>query len=100
MLNVVMRSFPFRRAGAAFGALVLGALALSSCSEPVQDSVGRACRVIVGCGVDISVGDCIDLLGGEPQDCTFCIENSQCEEYSSCQREPVGCRIPPQLLLE
>jgi hypothetical protein len=100
MLFAVMRSFPFRRAGAASVAFVSAALALSSCSEAVNDSVGRACSVIVGCGVNISVGDCVDLLGGEPQDCTYCIENSRCEDYSSCQREPVGCRIPPQLLPE
>jgi hypothetical protein len=95
-----MRSLPFRRAGAALAAIVLGAVVLSSCSEPVNDSVGRACRVIVGCGVDISVGDCVDLLGGEPQGCTDCIENSRCADYPSCQREPVGCRIPPPLLPE
>jgi hypothetical protein len=95
-----LRSFPFRRAGAALAAFALGALALSSCSEPVNDSVGRACKVIVGCGVDTTVGDCVDLLGGEPQGCTSCIENSDCEDYASCQREPVGCRIPPELLPE
>jgi len=87
------------RVASAFAVASLCALAPSSCSEPVNDSLGRACEVIVGCGVDISKGDCIDVLGGAPPTCTDCIENSACDEYSSCQRDP-GCRIPPELLPE
>lgn len=89
-----------RRAAVTLVSALVCASALASCSDPVDDSVGRACEFIVGCGVEISVGECIDVLGGEPPDCTYCIEQSSCSDYPSCQREPVGCRIPPVLLPE
>jgi hypothetical protein len=79
-------------------ALALPALGSAlSCSDPVDDGLGRACKVIIGCGVEITHGDCIDQLGEEPLECTACIEDSGCD-YSSCQRDPVGCRIPVGLL--
>jgi hypothetical protein len=80
--------------------LLVSGIGVWSCSDPVNDSVGRACRIIVGCGAPSTVGDCIDLLGNETPDCTYCIESSTCADYSSCQRDPSGCRIPPSLLLE
>jgi hypothetical protein len=79
--------------------LALAALASAvSCSDPVDDALGRACKVIVDCGVDTTHGDCIDALGTEPIECAECIQDSQGCDYSSCQRSPVGCRIPPFLL--
>jgi hypothetical protein len=88
-----------RRSTRLFALLALPALASAvSCSDPVDDSVGRACNVIIGCGVETTHGDCIDALGTEPLECAECIEDTDGCDYSSCQRSPAGCRIPVQLL--
>jgi hypothetical protein len=81
----------------ALAACALGSVALSSCSDPVDDSLGRACKVIVGCGVDVTHGDCIDTLGYETSECIACVEHGKCD-YVSCERDVAGCRIPDSLI--
>lgn len=93
-----MRTPPlFTRALAVAVFAVAFGLAASSCSDPVEDSIGEACKVITGC-VDISMGQCIDNIGSELPSCTDCIAQSTCSDYSSCQRDVAGCRIPTILL--
>ena len=78
---------------------VVAALAAASCSDANDDSLGTACKVIVDqCHVGPSVGDCIDGLGEQPQECIDCIASSGCADYASCQRLPSGCRIPTAFL--
>jgi hypothetical protein len=84
--------------GAAFAAMVL--LSGTSCSDDNDDSVGSACKVIVDeCHVGTSMGDCIDAIGPLPLECIDCIAaHHQCNDYTTCQRLPSGCRIPVELM--
>lgn len=74
---------------------VVTCVAVVSCSDDNGDSLGTACKLIVQqCHVGPSVGDCLDGLGDETEECVACIASSQCGDYASCQRLPSGCRIP------
>jgi len=71
---------------------------VASCSEGADDSLVRACRVVVEtCHRGPSVGQCLDDLDSLTQDCVDCIGTHECD-YTKCQAEVAGCRIPPWLL--
>jgi hypothetical protein len=78
------------------GLALLGGAA--SCSDPNDDPVGRACRVIVrDCNVMHNESDCIDVVGdlaSYEADCVDCIAHSGCKYFSDCQRSVPGCRLP------
>jgi hypothetical protein len=84
---------------AAMGIAILGAA--TSCSDSNDDSVGRACRVIVrDCHVMSNESDCIDVIGDVASyeaDCVDCIAHSGCTYFSDCQRSVAGCRLPTDI---
>lgn len=62
-----------------------------SCDD-AEDTVERACRVVVEeCGVGPSMSHCLDLMGTLPPDCIACIADEDCG-YPTCERTP-GCRL-------
>ena len=82
------------------GVAVLAALWAGAwgCSGAEDDSLGRACHIIVDeCKKGTSVGDCIDALGGMHPDCLDCMTQQGCG-YATCQRLPVGCRLALDLM--
>jgi hypothetical protein len=84
-----------RLAGILF-VLALGAFA--SCSDGGDDSVVRACKVIVqNCKKGDSVGTCLDDLGPLASDCLGCVAAHGCD-YATCQSDIPGCRLPGYML--
>src|SRR5688572_24922855 len=84
-----------RLAGIVF---LLAFCAFSSCSDGSDDSVVRACKVIVdGCKKGESVGACVDDLGSLASDCIGCISGNGCD-YATCQSDIPGCRLPDYML--
>jgi hypothetical protein len=76
--------------------LALGAFA--SCSDGGDDTVVRACRVIVqDCKKGDSVGTCLDDLGPLGSDCLGCVAGHGCD-YATCQSDIPGCRLPGYML--
>jgi hypothetical protein len=43
------------------------------------------------------VGDCLDDLGPLAGDCLGCISSHGCD-YTVCQSDVPGCRLPPQVI--
>jgi hypothetical protein len=84
--------------GAVLSAVVL--VAVTSCSDANDDSIGSACKVIVNeCHVGTSMGECIDKIGPLPLECVDCIAtHHKCNDYNTCQLLPSGCRIPVELM--
>lgn len=77
---------------------LLALSAFASCSDGGDDSVVRACRVIVdSCKKGDSVGTCIDDLGPLAVDCLGCISGHGCN-YATCQSDIPGCRLPGYML--
>lgn len=77
-------------------ALALGLLvfALWGCETGEVTVLSEACHVIADdCSMADSVGECMDAIGGMHPDCIDCIAASGCD-YSTCQKLPVGCRLP------
>jgi hypothetical protein len=98
-----MRWRNFGSLAAPCGAALAAAVALglvTSCSDDNDDPVGSACKVIVNeCHVGTSMGDCIDAIGPLSLECVDCIaSHHQCNDYTTCQLLPSGCRIPVELM--
>jgi hypothetical protein len=77
---------------------VFALLAFPSCSGSGDDSVVRACRVIVEtCQRFTSVGGCLDEIGSLSTDCLDCVSTHGCE-YATCQSDVPACRLPGFML--
>lgn len=88
-----------RRPGPFLGlVLFVATSAFVSCSDSGDDSLVRACRVVVEtCHRGPSVGQCLDELGPLAVDCLGCIGAHQCD-YAVCQSDVAGCRLPLDLI--